>query len=393
MKNKKGGYTKEGIIAEHIMKDNPSAVELLSDIKNLTVEDVVVIYAYAEAIVETVREPLVILDGKLRIKTANKSFFDTFKVNKKETYNKLIFDLGNGQWDIPSLKKLLTQILPKSVHFKDFEVSHTFEDIGTRTMILNARRIELEGHETELILLAIEDITARKLIDKQKDDFIGITSHELKTPLTSIKSYIQILQAHNKLAKDKKNIFLLEKVANQIERMEHMMASFINVYTMQTGKLALKKQHFSLEELMKDILETFDYITETHTIERLGKYTELIYADKERISQVLINLLTNAIKYSPKANKVIVEVKKSGQEIIISVQDFGMGIPKEQQDKIFERFFRVKGNKEKNIQGLGLGLYIAHEIIKEHKGRMWVESRVSKGATFFFTLPVNIKPH
>ena len=161
------------------------------------------------------------------------------------------------------------------------------------------------------------------------------------------------------------------------------MASFINVYTMQTGKLALKKQHFSLEELMKDILETFDYMTETHAIERLGKYTPNIYADKERISQVLINLLTNAIKYSPKANKLIVEVKKSGQEIIISVQDFGMGIPKEQQDKIFERFFRVKGNKEKNIQGLGLGLYIAHEIIKEHKGRMWVESRAGKGATFF----------
>lgn len=154
----------------------------------MTVEDVVVVYAYAEAIVETVREPLIILDEQLRIKTANKSFFDKFKVEKKETYNKLIFDLGNGQWDIPLLKKLLKEILPKSSYFNDYEVSHKFEDIGERTMLLNARRIVLEGHKTELILLAIEDMTDQKLIDKQKDDFIGIASHELKTPLTSIKA-------------------------------------------------------------------------------------------------------------------------------------------------------------------------------------------------------------
>lgn len=194
-------------IPTSILEGNPTALEILKDIKDLTVEDVVVVYAYAEAIVETVREPLVILDEKLRIKTANKSFFDTFKVNKKETYNKLIFELGNEQWNIPSLRKLLTQLLPKSSHFKDYEVSHEFEDIGTRTMMLNARRIVLEGHKTELILLAIEDITARKLVDKQKDDFIGITSHELKTPLTVIKGLIQVLQRHNKKTNDKKIYF------------------------------------------------------------------------------------------------------------------------------------------------------------------------------------------
>ena len=235
------------MIPPSILVNKPDAAKLLKDIRNLTVEDVVVVYAYAEAIVETVREPLVILDEQLRIKTANKSFFDTFKVNKKETYNKLIFELGNGQWDIPSLRKLLTQLLPKSTHFKDYEVSHEFEDIGERTMILNARRIVLEGHKTELILLAIEDITARKLIDKQKDDFIGITSHELKTPLTSIKTFIQILQKNNKSTTDKKNTFLLDKVANQVERMEDMMASFINVYRIQTGKLELQKEIFSIK--------------------------------------------------------------------------------------------------------------------------------------------------
>ncbi len=225
MKNKKSQK-----IPASILEDKVDPVELLNDVKNLTVEDVIVMYAYAEAIVETVREPLIILDGNLRIKTANKSFFDTFKVTKGKTYNKCLFELGNGQWNIPQLKKLLTEILPKNSHFDDFEVTHTFEDIGTRTMVLNARRIVLEGHKTELILLAIEDITERKQIDKQKDDFIGVASHELKTSLTSIKTFVQILLAHNKKIGDKKNVFMLDKVARQIDRMEHMIQSFLNVY-------------------------------------------------------------------------------------------------------------------------------------------------------------------
>ena len=142
--------------------------------------------------------------------------------------------------------------------------------------------------------------------------------------------------------------------------------------------------------MIKDIVETFNYTNETHTIECGGKLTADIYADKERIRQVLTNLLTNAIKYSPKADSVIVRVKKTGKGIIVSVQDFGIGIPKEQQKKVFERFFRAKGKEEKNIQGLGLGLYIAHEIVKEHKGKMWIESTDGKGSIFYFSLPTKI---
>lgn len=123
---------KDLFISSTILSKTTDAVELLSDIKKLTVEDVVVMYAYAEAIVETVREPLIILDGDLRIKTANKSFFEAFNVKKKDTYNKLIFELGNNQWNIPKLKHLLRDILPKNTHFNNFEVNHDFEDIGKK---------------------------------------------------------------------------------------------------------------------------------------------------------------------------------------------------------------------------------------------------------------------
>lgn len=374
-----------------ILEKAPDTAELLKDINNLTVEDVVVIYAYAEAIVDTVREPLIILDENLRIKTANKAFFDAFKVEKEETYNKLIFEFGNGQWDIPDLKKLLKEILPKDSHFENFEVTHTFDDIGTKTMMLNARRIVLEGHKTELVLLAIEDITHKKMIDKHKDDFIGIASHELKTPLTSIKSFVQILQKHHEKNTDTKTNYMLGKVSNQIARMEHIMKFFLSVYSVQTGKLALQKEKFSLEDLMKDIIETLQYSTHSHKIIRKDKLSTKVFADKERIGQVLINLITNAIKYSPDATEIIITSKKTKDQVIISVQDFGMGIPKEQQPLVFERFFRSKGKEEKKIEGLGLGLYISYGIVTEHNGKMWVESRLSKGSTFHFSLPLRNK--
>lgn len=381
MKNKKDK------LPSLILEDAKNSVGFFKAVEDLTVEDVVVIYAYAEAIVETVREPLIILDGDLRIKTANKSFFDAFKVTKEETYDNLIFNLGNGQWDIPELKKLLKEILPTNSHFENYEVTHNFNDIGMKTMILNARRIILEGYKTELVLLAIEDVTHKKIIEKHKDDFIGVASHELKTPLTSIKSYVQILQDHHTKTKDEKSIYMLDKIAKQIDRMEHMMKSFLNVYTLQTGKLELHKEHFFIDDLLEEIVETFKYTTDTHHIVRRGKKIGKIYADRERIAQVLVNLLTNAIKYSPQSDKIIITTKKNAHSFTISVQDFGIGIPKEQQPMIFERFFRAEGKEEKKIEGLGLGLYIAHQIIKEHKGEMGVESKDGKGSTFYFTLP------
>jgi signal transduction histidine kinase len=385
MKNKKS------VIPNFILDQSPDAAELIKDIKNLTVEDVVVIYAYAEAIVETVREPLIILDGDLRIKTANKAFFDAFKVSKDETYDKLIFELGNGQWDIPELKKLLKEILPKNSHFENFEVTHAFDDIGTRSMLLNARRIVLEGHKTELVLLAIEDVTQKVLIDKHKDDFIAIATHELKTPLTSIKTFVQILNQQHATLEAAKVKRMLEKVSGQVERMELMMKSLLNAYSLQTGKLELNKETFRLDGLISDIVETFQYSTNSHTFMVESKIPCEVVADKERVSQVIINLLTNAIKYSPGADNIGVTMAKGDQVVTIKVQDFGIGIPKEQQSNVFDRFYRVPEQERQKAEGLGLGLYIAQEIIQEHGGKMWVESVSDQGSTFFFTLPLDKK--
>lgn len=346
---------------------------------------------YSEAIVDTVRLPLIVLNKKLQVLTANRSFYDTFKLTPNETENQLVYKLNGNAWNIPKLKVLLEKILPTNTHFDNYDVEIDLPHIGTRTLLLNARRTYRQVNNTEAILLAFEDITDRKQLEKQKDDFIDIVSHELKTPLTGIKAFSQLLERYLEQNKDKRGTFYLSKMTNQIDRLTQLMASFVNVYKIQNGKLALHKKNFLIEELISSTVSDFQYTTKSDIVLHDAKTKAFVHADREKIAQVLINLISNAIKYSPNADKVVVTTTQDPQKVTISVQDFGLGIPKEEQRKIFERFFRVKGKREKNISGLGLGLYISYEIVKQHKGKIWVESIEGKGSTFYFTLPKKVE--
>lgn len=346
---------------------------------------------YSEAIVDTVKVPLVILDKKLRVLTANRAFYDTFQLTSQDSENQLIYKLNGGAWNIAQLKILLEKILPNNTYFDNYEVEIDHPNIGQKTMLLSGRRTYRQVNNTEAILLGFEDITDRKQLEKQKDDFIGIVSHELKTPLTSIRAFSQLLEKHLERGKDKRGAFFLGKMTSQMERLTQLMASFVNVYKIQNGKLALHKKKLDINDLISKTVSDFQYTTKTHIIEHKSELTTAVFADRERIAQVLVNLISNAIKYSPGENKIIVKCLQDKNNVIVSVQDFGLGIPKGEKDKIFERFFRVKGKREKNISGLGLGLYISYEIIVQHKGKIWVESEEGKGSTFYFTLPLSNK--
>lgn len=359
----------------------------MSKLKHKPVDD----RGFAEAIVETVREPLVVLDENLRVITANRSFYKIFQVKKSDTQNKLIYRLGNGQWNNLKLRKLLEKILPNKTFFQDFELEHDFPVIGKRIVLLNARKIVQKNDNPPMILLAIEDITEKKHIEQQKDDFISIASHELKTPVTSMKAYTQLLQRHPLITSDKKASIMLDKMDAQMNRLTELVASFMNVYKMRTGKLRLKKERFQLEELITEVVGDFQYTISSHIVEQTRGEKVAIYADKARIYQVLVNLISNAIKYSPGEDRVIVSQKKDMDKVTVSVKDFGMGIPKEEQSRIYERFFRAKGKKEGSIPGLGLGLFISSEIVKQHGGDLWAKSIEGKGSTFYFTLPIKVK--
>ncbi|MCJ8209252.1 PAS domain-containing protein [Mucilaginibacter sp. RS28] len=346
---------------------------------------------YVESIVQTVRESLIVLDNNYKVLSVNDHFLRTFKVNKEETENKLLFDLGNGQWNIPRLKELLEKVLPTNNPVVDFQVEHDFPYIGHKVMLLNAHRIEYSGEYKDRILIAIEDITDRSEIEKRKDDFLTVASHELKTPLTTIKGYVQMMNRFMPEETDEKFKDILAKTAQFIDRLSNLITELLDVSRIQTGKMAIHREMFDFDQMIAETVEGIQAASKSHQIiikgEPIGSYN----GDESHLIQVVNNLVSNAVKYSPESK--IVEVHKAfvSDYIKLSVIDNGMGISAEDQQKIFERFYRA-GDIQTKFPGMGVGLYICDQIIKQHGGTLWVESEKGKGSNFSFTLPTKEAP-
>jgi PAS domain S-box-containing protein len=231
------------------------------------------------------------------------------------------------------------------------------------------------------------DISERKRLERQKDEFIGVATHELKTPVTSIKAYTQILQHRFMKEGDTRSSDMLSKMDMQLNKLISLISDLLDVTKIEGGKLSFMKEEFVMDELVSELVEELQRTTAHHTITITGNIQRSIIADRDRTGQVVTNLITNAIKYSPSSNKIVVHLKTVSDGVQVSVQDFGVGIPLEKQSKVFERFYRVSGPKEDTFPGLGLGLYISSEIIKRQGGKIWVESIEKEGSTFGFTLP------
>lgn len=237
------------------------------------------------------------------------------------------------------------------------------------------------------------DIDDQKKVEKEKDEFLSIASHELKTPLTSIKAYVQLLERKLKLDKESAEAGFVTKVQDQIEKLNTLITDLLDVSKIENGKLKISKKPTNLENVISNAIDT---ILQTHDenrvkIKRDGIRPDiLIPLDEIRIEQVLINFLTNAIKYSPKNNQVIVTtfVDEEEQEVKVNVTDFGIGIPDFKQEAVFRKFYRVE-ESSLQFQGMGIGLFICSEIIKQHHGSIGVSSKVDEGSTFYFTLPLN----
>jgi two-component system sensor histidine kinase VicK len=232
------------------------------------------------------------------------------------------------------------------------------------------------------------DITEEKQNELRKNKFIGIVSHELKTPLTSLKAYVQMLYAWAKKQKDSFAITSLSKVERQVKKMQNMINGFLNLSQAESGKIQLDKQDFDLGELINDVMNETKLITTSHTINFLPCEPIAIHADKEKIEQVVINLFNNAIKYSPKQTVITVSCETIDNMAQVCVKDEGIGIDEQDIDQLFKRYYRVENKHTENITGFGIGLYLCAEIIKHHNGNIWVESEVGKGSVFYFSLPL-----
>jgi len=227
----------------------------------------------------------------------------------------------------------------------------------------------------------------RKLNDK-KEEFIGLASHELKTPVTSLSGYLQIL--NRTLPDTDRNKPFLQKALLQVKKLSELISDLLDVSKIETGQLPLSFSDFNITQIVQETIELIQYSTKTHQIILQQPEQEiLISADKQRVEQVIVNLLSNAIKYSPREKLVNVTISAMPDKVKVAVQDYGMGIQKEHQERIFSRFYRVE-ELASHISGLGIGLYISKEIITRHHGKLWLDSEPEKGSTFFFEIPLNL---
>jgi PAS domain S-box-containing protein len=250
-----------------------------------------------------------------------------------------------------------------------------------------ARDISRQKQDEESLRRLYNEV---KSLNTKKDEFIGLASHELKTPVTSISGYLQILE-RNLPDDNKRNKLFVKKAIQQVDRLSALVADLLDVSKIQAGHLPLSFSSFDLLKVIEGVAEIGKHLYSSHTLEVNYPSDSLwIYADKQRIEQVLINLISNAVKYSPEANRVIINIVRSNDKIKIGIQDFGIGIPETEQKHIFSKFYRG-GGLSSQISGLGIGLYLSSEIIKQHNGKIWVDSKPDHGSTFFFEIPVSLE--
>jgi PAS domain S-box-containing protein len=283
--------------------------------------------------------------------------------------------------------KFLRDFTDRRFHESQFRIKH--RDGVVRWVVCTGNpQFNAEGNFKGYIGACV-DITEQKHLQQQKDEFIGVASHELKTPVTSIKAYTQVLQAVFEREGDAKKTAMLNKMNSQVDRLTSLIGDLLDVTKIQSGRLQFNDDYFDFQALVSELIEDLQRTTTNHTLIAQLQPATVVYADKDRIGQVITNLITNAIKYSPQADQIIIRSSIADNQVKLCVQDFGIGISADKQEKVFEQFYRVSGDKQHTFPGLGLGLYISSEIIKREGGRIWVNSTMGEGSTFCFALPIN----
>lgn len=232
------------------------------------------------------------------------------------------------------------------------------------------------------------NISERVEHDKTQEDFVHMASHELKTPITSLKGFLQLVKSKHKKEGRLTDIHLIERMEIQLDKLLGLIEDMLNMTRIKAGELYYHFEWFDLVACVKEVTEALQATSDTHRLKFTASGTLSVHADRDRISQVITNLITNAVKYSPAADSVEITLEQQKDFARIAVQDKGIGIPESKQKKIFERFYRVEGEARSNFRGLGLGLYISHEIIQRHGGRMGVTSQEGEGSVFWVTLPL-----
>jgi PAS domain S-box-containing protein len=276
----------------------------------------------------------------------------------------------------------------------NYEAKFIGPDNKKRWLKLSGKMFYNENQSPGRLLGAVMDITEQRELQQRKDDFIRMASHELKTPVTSIKGYVQLLLSMlDTTAKENLTISPVFKsslatIDRQVVKLNRLMSELLDVSKIETGKLEFNYEFFNINEMVADVVQDILYTNTGHHISVRHDYVCNVFGDKDRLGQVFINIINNAIKYSPRVTEIGVRIyKEKSNTVAIAIKDYGIGIDPVNQERIFERFFRVEGRNEQTYPGFGIGLFIAKEIIERHQGTISVKSEKGKGSEFTILLP------
>ncbi len=350
---------------------------------------------FAEAIVETVREPLVILNQNLQVVKANRTFYEIFQAVPEETEGRLIYDLGNGQWNIPKLRELLENILPAHSAFRDFEVTHDFEHVGRKVMLLNASEIYNPNAQARTILLAIEDATDRKKAEEalrttnaELQHFAYALTHDLQEPLRMVVNFTELLgrKYAGKLGKEADQLISYSvEGALRIESLLKALLAYWEVAEREQDSFAEVDCGAVLAKALLNLQAAIAQSGATVTSDPLPT----VVAEEVLLMLLFQNLISNAIKYrGEETPRIHVSAERDAQGWLFAVRDNGMGIDPQDTERVFGMFKRLHGNE---IPGTGIGLALCKKAVERQGGRIWVESEAGQGATFKFTIPGGLK--
>jgi light-regulated signal transduction histidine kinase (bacteriophytochrome) len=352
-------------------------------------------------IIDTVREPLLVLDSEFRVTQANRAFFRTFRVAAKDTIGEALFSLGDGQWDIAPLRALLVDQLPAEAAVNDVDVDHVFPGIGRKTMLVNARIVSHEPDAPRAILLAIEDVTEQRLAERRLArqrrelersnaaliEFASVASHDLQEPLRKILSFGERLAtaAGPALVGDAR--LYLDRMLSGATRMRSLIQDLLAYSQVGTGTRSFTPTDLSMvaREVIADLEPA---MAESGGHIAVGQLP-VIDADGFQMRQLLQNLLGNALKFHRKDVPPVIRLSATSagsESCIITVADNGIGFNDEHHEKIFRMFERLHGRAQ--YEGSGIGLAICRKIVERHGGTIAATSSAGEGATFTVTLPV-----
>jgi PAS domain S-box-containing protein len=363
------------------MEDTKKLEELLAQSKS---ENEVLKYRVDELsdFIENASIPLHWVDGEGIIIWANQTELDVLGYAKEEYIG---FPISNFHADQEIIRDILTRLIDNET-LCDYPARLRCKDGSIRHVLINSNVLRKEGKFVHTRCFT-RDITEKKQEEQRKQDFVAMVNHELKTPLTAITSYVQLLMKKSRNADDF-YFQILTKVEAQAKKMISIAQDFLSLERMEDAKIQLRKETFELGPLVNEIAEDARMLSSMHTFRLMDCEAVTLYANRDKIAHVLMNLVGNAIKYSPAGGMITIGSEKQSGKVKIFVSDEGIGISQADQKRLFERFYRVNNDRIKDIAGFGIGLYLVSEILRHHNSQIEVESQEDIGSTFHFELEI-----